>query len=42
MQWLIVTTGLSQWHYGLAVIVTVVWGLIPFTSQVLNDQPTAL
>ena len=40
--WLIITTGLSQWHYGHAVIVTVIWGLLPPTDQVLNDQPTTL
>ena len=31
-----------QWHYGHAVIVTAVWGLIPPANQVLNDQLTTL
>ena len=41
-QWLIVTTGLSPWHYGHAIIVTAVWGSIRLANHVLNDQPTTL
>ena len=41
-QQLIATTGLSQWYYGHAVIVTAVWGLISPADQVLIDQPTML
>ena len=41
-QQLIATTGLNQWHYGHAVIVTAVWGSIPPAHQVFNDQPTML
>ena len=41
-QKLITSTSLSQWHYGHAVIVTVVWGSIPPAEQVLNDLPTML
>ena len=41
-QWVIFTTDLSQWRYGHTVTVTVVWGSIPPTDQVLNGQPTML
>ena len=41
-QYLISITSLARWHYGHAVIITEVWGSIPPTNQVLNDQPTVL
>ena len=41
-KYLIVTTGLSQWHYGHAIIIKMFWDSISLTDQVLNDQPTTI
>ena len=42
IQKIIITTGLSWWHYSHTIIITEIWGLIPLTNQALNNQPTML